>query len=395
MTPRVVWVSGEVPDVTLGGGSIRQAHLLRAVAETTETHLVVAGNLRDDDLRARLASVTSVEAGPVRRPESALRRRVEDLGGALFDSASPEVNESREVVAALAPVLRDALCPGDLVQVEHSGLAPLVSLRSGSSRWAITLHTVESERIGHRLALAPSPRRRWLLGREQSKARANEAMAAARYDRVWVTSREDEEAFPGAATLVPNGVDTAAFRPSPLPGGAEIVFTGTLDYLPNVEGTTWFCREVLPLVRDEVPAATVTIVGRRPVAEVSALASAARGVRVEADVDDVRPFLERSRVAVVPLRIGSGTRLKALEAMAAGRPVVGTSIGLAGLGVADGRGAMVADRPEDFARGVVEVLRDDATGVRLVREGRQIAEDHAWSAIAPAFVEQLLRLAPG
>ena len=111
--------------------------------------------------------------------------------------------------------------------------------------------------------------------------------------------------------------------------GDDVVFTGTLSWYPNIEGLEWFCTEVFPSVRAALPDARIHIVGREPLPAVHGLAEAP-GVCLHADVPSVVPFLERARLAVVPVRIGSGTRLKALEAMASGRPVVGTAIGLAG-----------------------------------------------------------------
>lgn len=389
MTPRVVWVTGEVPDVRLGGGSIRQAHLLKAVAAATETHLVAAGEVRDESIRRTVASLIEVDAAPLRRPASRTRRRVEDLTRAITDGRSPEVIETSGVAAALAPAVESLLRPGDIVQVEHTGLGPLIGLRANQpTSWAITLHTVESERIAHRLAIAPSRRHLWALKRERAKALAHEREVIGNYDAVWVTSPDDAGALPHASEVVPNGVDTEAFAAQPLPGGDGLVFTGTLDYLPNIDGLRWFCEYVLPLVRRDVPNASLTIVGRRPAAEVRALASGA--VRIEANVDDVRPFLAEARVAVVPLRIGSGTRLKALEAMAVGRPVVGTTIGLAGLGASDRVHALIADGARDFAAAVVALLRDDSLAKGIAGRARKMADQFSWSAISAEFVRQVL-----
>src|SRR5207302_4004164 len=150
----------------------------------------------------------------------------------------------------------------------------------------------------------------------------------------------------------------ARFQPAPLADAPTLVFTGTLSWGPNIDGLTWFCTDVLPLVRARVPDVRLDIVGREPLPEVEALARLA-GVSVHADVPSVVPWLEQARVAVVPLRIGSGTRIKALEAMAAGRPVVGTSVGLEGLDIEDGVHALVADEPPTLADAVVRVLTDD------------------------------------
>src|SRR3546814_292233 len=146
-------------------------------------------------------------------------------------------------------------------------------------------------------------------------------------------SQEDAAALPlgrpgsGPVVIAPNGVDLARFGPRPTPGTARVLFFGSLDFPPNVDGIRWFVDDIWPDVLSRVPEAELCVVGRRPPSEVLSLAGRP-GVRVEGDVPDSVPWYDSSDVVVVPLRIGTGTRLKALEAMAAARPVVGTTIGL-------------------------------------------------------------------
>jgi glycosyltransferase involved in cell wall biosynthesis len=192
--------------------------------------------------------------------------------------------------------------------------------------------------------------------------------------------------------VIPNGVDTARFRPTPIPAAPVLVFTGTLSWWPNIDGLTWFCHDVLPLVREHVPDARFDIVGREPLPAVRELGRLA-GVALHADVPSVVPWLEQARVAVVPLRIGSGSRLKALEAMAAGRPVVGTSVGLEGLDIGDDDQALVADDPASLAAAVVRLLTDDGVAARVANAGADHARGRfAWDAIGRRFVDTLLGL---
>ena len=208
--------------------------------------------------------------------------------------------------------------------------------------------------------------------------------------RAWLFFQDEDRGALGGGVVIPNGVDTQRFTPSPVPEGPELVFTGTLSWHPNIDGLEWFCTRVFPLVRAQCPRARFTIVGREPLPEVHALARLP-GVSLDADVPSVLPHLRRARVAVVPLRVGSGTRLKALEAMAAGRPVVGTTLGLAGLGVDAGRHALVADEPHALAEALVVVLQDDAIAARLATEGARLARDEfSWDVIGRRYVDAVL-----
>jgi glycosyltransferase involved in cell wall biosynthesis len=145
---------------------------------------------------------------------------------------------------------------------------------------------------------------------------------------------------------------------------------------------TYFCREILPRIRVEEPNVTLSIVGRRPTAAVSALAADA-GISVTGDVEDVRPYLGAAAVYVVPLRIGGGTRLKIFEAMAMGKAVVSTSVGAEGLPVTNNKNVLLADRPDEFARVVIDLLRNFDRRRRLETAARAlVVERYDWSAVA-------------
>jgi glycosyltransferase involved in cell wall biosynthesis len=275
-----------------------------------------------------------------------------------------------------------------VISVEHLQLASLLPPRPRAGRWVLTLQNLPSVMAGHALAVAPRRRDRWLLGRERLKAARAERDAAAAADAVITMSEQDAAMLRGAA-VIPNGVDVALFRPTPLPRQPRLLATGTLSFLPNIEGLRWFCDNVLPRVQARVPGTTLDIVGRNPVDQVRALTERA-GIALHADVPSVVPFVERTRVSIVPVRIGSGTRLKALEAMAAGRPLVGNTVGLAGLGIVDGVHARVTDDAATMADAVVELLTDDGAAQRQVAAARALVEARfSWDAIGRDFVELL------
>lgn len=189
--------------------------------------------------------------------------------------------------------------------------------------------------------------------------------------------------------VVPNGVDLDRFQVTPVPAAARILFPGTLSYGPNVDGASWFCREVLPRVREAAPDVELDIVGRDAVPEVLELGRLP-GVRVHSDVPSMGPHFSAARVVVVPLRLGTGTRLKALEALAASRPLVGTSIGLEGLGLVDGVHARVADGPGEMTSAILELLGDRAVAQGLAVAGRELVEDRfGWDRVGKDFVDAM------
>jgi glycosyltransferase involved in cell wall biosynthesis len=385
---RALWVTAVEPcHEARGGGNIRQAYLLDALAEAFETHLVLAGTLHDDRLRARLASVHEVPVSLPLAPRREFQRRLRDLRWTFADRQPAEVAHHRKVRRALAPIL-ETMADVDLVCVEYLGLAPLLP-NERASHWALTLHNINSGMARQNAAVASSRRQAFLLAAEERNCRRFEQWAVTAYDTVVAVSRDDAAALPPGTVVVPNGVDVTSFRPSPLGPAPRVAFVGALHTLPNVDGICWFCRDIWPRVRRRVPGATLDIVGARPHEDVLAL-GALEGVDVHADVPSVAPFLERSRMVVVPLRIGTGSRLKALEAMAAGRPVVGTRIGLEGLSIEAGRHALVADTPEAFAEAVSACLSDLALSDRLGRDGRALVEtSYAWTKIGADYVSLL------
>jgi len=187
--------------------------------------------------------------------------------------------------------------------------------------------------------------------------------------------------------VVTNGVDTAHYRPAavaPLSFNAPaLVFTATMDFRPNVDAVLWFAANVLPRIRAAIPNAELIVVGQRPHARLEVLRRQA-GIRITGAVDDVRPFIAGASVYVVPLRMGGGTRLKVLEAMAMGQAIVSTSMGVDGFEVEPGRQVAIADDPDRFAVEVIGLVNDVEARTAMGMRGRRFVEEkYDWKTIVP------------
>jgi sugar transferase (PEP-CTERM/EpsH1 system associated) len=384
---RILVLSPVVPFPADDGGRIRVHELLGGLAADHDVELLALTDASAADrdglasLRAEGLRVDAVKHRPDRRAvavRSLLTGR--SLNGSLVRSR------------ALLDRLDERVAGGDVdsVQCEYSAMA---AYRRSCARvpWVLDAHNVEFRISASLAAAAPGPRRaayRAYAHREARRLRTEEVAAWRRMDHVVTVSDVDrrivEELAPGTATtVVPNGVDVVRVRPPALDGrGADrrpaAVFVGKMDYRPNVDGARWFTEEILPLVRQRVPSFALTIVGRDPTPEVQAL-SGRDGVHVTGRVQSTTPFLHEASLAVVPLRAGSGSRLKVLEALAAGTPVVSTSLGVEGLQVDAGRHLLVADGAPAFAAAVADLLADPDRRARMAREGRRLVEErYGW-----------------
>jgi glycosyltransferase involved in cell wall biosynthesis len=214
-----------------------------------------------------------------------------------------------------------------------------------------------------------------------------------RFDVVVAVSEEDAAALRAQYDLprvraVPTGVDTTAFAPADaaLAEPGRIVFVGAMDWMPNEDGIQWFAGEVLPRIRERVPGAHLTIVGRNPGPAVRRLADSEGAVTVTGTVPDVRPYLEAASLVVVPLRVGGGTRLKIYEAMSMDRPVVSTTIGAEGLPLEEGEHILRADDAAAFAAACVRLLQAPAGAWRMARAGGEyVRSSFGWDRVAGEF----------
>jgi glycosyltransferase involved in cell wall biosynthesis len=223
-----------------------------------------------------------------------------------------------------------------------------------------------------------------------------------RFDAILCVAPEDLERTSGYINadthlwLAPNGVDIDCFHPVPHPRAGKqnnhIVFVGSMDVAMNQDGAHWFVNSVFPIIQRRIPDAQFWVVGREPPPGIRRLAKRS-GVRVTGTVEDVTEYFQRASVFVVPVRAGGGTKLKTLEAMSMGLPIVSTSVGAQGLDVEPGRHLHVADQPERFAGDVVELLEDRNKGLEMGREARRLVERrYNWTSIYGAVNEELERL---
>jgi glycosyltransferase involved in cell wall biosynthesis len=188
-------------------------------------------------------------------------------------------------------------------------------------------------------------------------------------------------------TSVPTGVDVEYFAPPGLaPAVSDIVFCGSMDWLPNVDAVEFFLAEVFPLIRQKVPSATFTIAGRSPDARVFKAVQGLDGVSITGKVDDMRPFLWGSKISIVPIRIGGGTRLKIYECMAAGVPVISTTVGAEGLQYNEGSDIVIADDPRAFADACIRLLGNEEARESIAKSAlKRVQKELSWEAVSLKF----------
>lgn len=257
-------------------------------------------------------------------------------------------------------------------------------------------HNVESSLWKRRASTESNPLRRIAYKFEAAKMERYERGEVRHFHSIIAVSEHDRRQMleMGASniTVVPTGVDTQKYQISP-PATANpprIVFTGSMDWEPNIDAVNYFCREILPAVRLELPTSLFQIVGRKPPASVKRLAC--DYVQVTGTVPSVSDYLRDATVVVVPLRAGAGTRLKIFEAMAMGKAVISTSIGAEGLDVRHGNDIILVDEPVAFANAIVQLTRDAALRRQYELAAAESAARYDWSNITGVFVDALQRM---
>ena len=286
--------------------------------------------------------------------------------------------------AAAAETVRRAAAEKslDLLQVEYQQMVPLAAGIAAKTS-VLDLHNVESALVDSyahaRRGVAAAG-----LRAEAAALRRMERRTITRFDHVAIVSEQERTRLPAGARSVlvcPNGRDpSAVLPPAPDP---TVAFVATMGWRPNIDAALWLGRDIWPLVVARVPQARLLLVGRDPSPAVSALAGG--NIQVTGTVPDVTPYLAESRVVVAPLRAGGGTRLKVMEALDVGRPVVATSVGCEGTEDLVGRGVVVADTAAGLADAIAALLLDPARASELGRAGHDaVSAEHTWDrALAP------------
>jgi len=377
---------------------LRNFNLLKQLARRHEVHLFSILAPGDDPAAGPVRTLcVSVATAPA--PVRSLGGRVCDLVGTPLPDMARRL-WSPAAANALASLTRD-LRP-DVIQIEGIEMAPyFFALREAgiaTGRVIYDAHNAETL-LQQRAAQADARRpRRWAAGLysaiQTAKLRRYEERLCRSVNGVAAVSEPDARFLHALAPQTPvavvtNGVDLALYRPDEvfaqvMPGsGPHLVFTGKMDFRPNVDAVLWFADEVMPHLRAAGVDAHFWAVGRSPHARLDALVGR-KNVTVTGEVPDVRPYIMQSDVYVAPLLAGGGTRFKILESLALAKPVVSTRLGADGIPVEDNVHLALADRPDDFARRIVSLLEDREQAREMGGRGRAFIQQHfSWEAIAP------------
>lgn len=374
------------------GGAIRIYHMLTNLARHHEVTVLTFGSAEDYTNLSECFNSHLKAVHTIPNPWTRKHRRLAQFYALWTDhSFFHLLGSSKEMQREIDQLLSEN--EYDIVQSEFPSMG---SYRFNTDAIKILdAHNVEYDIFRRMWRTTPLSVRKLFYHREYKTNLREEIDVCLKQHAIFVTSARDKAVLDGEVPnvpkfVVPNGVDTSYFKLSAhCSEPSSLVFTGMMAYLPNYDGMLYFLDEIFPLVQKQVPEAKIYIVGNRP--PKALLKRASDKVTITGFVDDVRPFVSRATVYVVPLRMGGGTRLKVLEAMAMKKPIVTTSIGCEGIDVTHGESVLIEDDPEGFARALVELLRNANLRRRLIQNSYDLVTSrYEWSVIGQR-VEELYR----
>jgi sugar transferase (PEP-CTERM/EpsH1 system associated) len=393
---KILWVKagGLVPPDT--GGKIRSYHILRELAREHSVTFFSFYAAHDGDLHPDLKDMFDrVVCIPLKLPAPKSLAEIRDYGIHLLSSEPYSITKycRPEVRRRLHALLQQETY--DVILCDFMVAAGVIPWDWPAPKVLFT-HNVEATIWRRHYEVATNPVWKAISWWEWRKMEAAERRYLRLADQVLTVSQTDRDAFaafaePGKLTVIPTGVDVDYFRPMPVEETANsLVFTGSMDWLPNEDAILYFVDAILPLIKQQCPEVSLEVVGRSPSRKLQALAEAEKSIRLTGWVEDIRPFVARGSVCIVPLRIGGGTRLKIFEAMAMNKAVISTSLGAEGLPVRSGENILLADTPNDFAESVISLLRDPIQRQRLGIAARDLVqESYSWPRVAESFARTL------
>lgn len=414
----ILFVAATPPWPTWGGASLRTYHFLRLLSTRHRLYLLCPASVREElQLKEALSPwcqrvLCVPPSDPKRLAQRALAVPTSPVPDLVVRMRQPALR------AAVRQLLRERVI--DLVHVvgleAAASLFPLDDLEEDLGDTPIVLDALNAEYLLQERAwraartepaLWPRAAYSWL---QAQKLRFYEAAVGKRVAGILATSPEDKEALEELVSYVPvgvvaSGVDTVRYRPpkgqvalprpSNLPyDGPLLLFTGTMDYRPNIDAVEWFVSQALPSVRERVANTHFVVMGRSPAPEVLRLAGS--HITVTGEVEDDLPYFHGADLFVLPMRFGGGTRLKLLQAMACGLPVVTTTMGASGTAFRHGEHGLVADTADAFAEAVVTLFHDPALAHRLSLQALGLALAGDWALRLPAlesFYREVTRVA--
>lgn len=396
---RVLFLSQIVPYPPHGGVLQRGYNLLRELGRDAQVHLLAFVHpdvlpteaARHESQAALLKCCETVEYFPL-WPKASPVHRVAGLAASALSSSPFSVLAHRSA-AFQRRVFELVDAKGfDLIHVDTIALAQFLDKKRPIAT-IVTHHNIESQLMERRAGAETGRLARRFLQREARKLRAYEAERIGGFNVNIFVSQTDEktlsERVPGLRTaIVPNGVDIEYFTPSRGKDTPALIYTGGMNMFANRDAVMFFLNEIWPLIRQRVPGVRFFAVGQDPPKDLVALAARDPQVVVTGYVTDIRPLVWDASVYVVPLRVGGGTRLKVLDAMAMGKAMVSTTIGCEGLDVRSDEHLLVADTPEQFAEKTVMLLQDRNRRLLLGRAARDLVERrYSWRTIGGQLLD--------
>ena len=403
--PRLLWVNVRLLHPLNGGDRLRTYHMLRQIKKHCRITYVCPRAPHDSDEAVQKAmeycdELITFPHDPPRGGTPRFYARVLWnclTGSRPFASQKYFSNQARELILAELGNQKHDLVIADYLMswIHFADLHPAPPIPS-----IVFQHNVESLIWQRHTKAAGNPLRRWICRREWEMTRAFEDHAGSHATGQIAVSEEEEHIFRDERGMknvlgwVPTGVDCDFFTPSTCTE-PTLAFLGSMDWHANVDAVEHFVRHSYPGIKARCPGVRVIFIGRNPTPAIRALAAEDSSIEVTGTVDDVRPYLARASIMILPLRVGGGTRIKVFEGMAAGLALVSTRIGTEGLPVVDGEHALLADEPDAFADAVVSLIQNPDRRSQMAALSRDwVRQNFSWETAALKFLQLCRKALP-